>query len=64
MKRADVSIDGAPWHTVVPEDGIADSPRETYVLDLLYEAKRSTQSPCAVLTVSGNVGSARITVRR
>lgn len=28
------SVDGAPWHTVVPADGVADSARETIAIDL------------------------------
>ncbi|MDX6384229.1 MAG: hypothetical protein QOK48_1802, partial [Blastocatellia bacterium] len=34
IKRADVSVDGGAWHEVFPDDGIADSQRERYSLDL------------------------------
>src|SRR5205085_10632745 len=30
IRRADVSVDSGEWRAVFPEDGIADSPRETY----------------------------------
>src|SRR6185295_5641203 len=37
IKRADVSIDGGAWREVFPDDGIADSQRERFSLDLLVE---------------------------
>src|SRR5947209_7498131 len=64
IRRADVSVDGGDWHSVFPEDGIADSPHETYALDLpLASAGEHTISLRAV-DGSGNVSSARVVVRR
>jgi sugar lactone lactonase YvrE len=64
IRRADVSVDGGEWRAVFPEDGIADSPREAYALELpLANAGEHTISLRAI-DGSGNVSSARIVVRR
>ena len=64
LKRADVSIDGGPWRAVSPEDGIADSSRESYTLDLEISTPGEHTVSLRAFDSSGNVGSARITVRR
>jgi hypothetical protein len=64
LNRADVSIDGGPWRAVSPEDGIADSPRESYALDLQVAGAGEHIISLRAFDSSGNVGSARVTVRR
>ncbi|HEY0321960.1 MAG TPA: hypothetical protein VGC66_13455 [Pyrinomonadaceae bacterium] len=64
LKRADVSIDGGPWRAVSPDDGIADSPRESYTLDLQITGAGEHTISLRAFDSSGNVGSARVTVRR
>ncbi|HEV7843134.1 MAG TPA: hypothetical protein VGO69_05520, partial [Pyrinomonadaceae bacterium] len=64
LKRADVSIDGGPWRAVSPEDGIADSPRESYTLDLQITGAGEHTISLRAFDSSGNVGSARVTVRK
>jgi hypothetical protein len=65
VRRADVSIDGETWRAIFPEDGIADSPRETYVIDVpLPDAARERTITLRAFDTSGNVGSARFVVRR
>lgn len=64
IKRAEVSVDGAPWLQSFPEDGIADSPRERYVLDLPINGAGEHTISLRAFDTSGNVGSARIVVRR
>jgi hypothetical protein len=64
VKRADVSIDGAPWHAIFPDDGIADSPREHYTLDTTITGAGEHTISLRAFDASGNVGSARVTVRR
>jgi sugar lactone lactonase YvrE len=64
IRRADVSLDSGEWRAIFPEDGIADSPHETYAIDLpLLGAGEHTISLRAI-DGSGNVGSARVVVRR
>jgi hypothetical protein len=64
LKRADVSIDGGPWRAVSPDDGIADSAREGYTLDLQIAGTGEHTISLRAFDSSGNVGSARLTVRK
>ena len=63
IKRAEVSVDGGPWHGVFPDDGIADSSRERYLLDLPVTGPGEHSISLRAFDSSGNVGSASITVR-
>lgn len=63
VKRADVSVDGATWRSVFPDDGIADSPRERYTLDLPIPGAGEHTISLRVYDLNGNVGSIRIAVR-
>ncbi|HYP00151.1 MAG TPA: hypothetical protein VER76_08175, partial [Pyrinomonadaceae bacterium] len=64
VRRADVSVDGGAWRAVFPEDGIADSPREVFALDLPLAGAGEHTVSLRSFDASGNVGSARIMVRR
>ncbi|HVF48822.1 MAG TPA: hypothetical protein VNA19_01970 [Pyrinomonadaceae bacterium] len=64
IRRADVSLDGAEWQAVFPEDGIADSPRETYTLDLPLAGAGEHTLTLRAFDANGNVSSTRIVVRR
>jgi hypothetical protein len=64
VRRADVSVDGGAWRAVFPEDGIADSPRETFALDLPLNGAGEHTISLRGFDASGNVGSARALVRR
>jgi hypothetical protein len=64
VKRADVSVDGTAWRSTYPDDGIADSPRERYSLDLPLTGAGEHTLSLRAFDMSGNAGSIRITVRR
>jgi hypothetical protein len=64
IRRADVSVDSGEWRTVFPEDGIADSPREVYALELPLEGAGEHTISLRAIDGSGNVSSARVVVRR
>lgn len=64
IKRADVSIDGSAWRAVFPDDGIADSPRERYTLELPVTGAGEHTISLRAFDASGNVGSLRVTARR
>jgi hypothetical protein len=64
VRRADVSVDSGEWRAVFPEDGIADSPRESYALDLPVAGAGEHTISLRAFDGSGNVGSARVVVRR
>ena len=64
LKRAEVSVDGGAWHGVFPDDGIADSSRERYSLDLAVAGPGEHAIALRAFDSSGNVGSTSITIRR
>lgn len=64
IKRADVSVDGGAWHEVFPDDGIADSPRERYSLDLLVSGMGEHTISVRAFDNSNNVGNVSVTIRR
>jgi hypothetical protein len=64
IKRADVSIDGGAWHEVFPDDGIADSQRERYSLDLAVAGAGEHTISMRAFDNSNNVGNVSVTVRR
>lgn len=64
IKRSDLSVDGALWRAVFPEDGIADSPRERYTLDLPVTGAGEHVISLRAFDASGNVGTTRVIVRR
>ena len=64
IKRADVSIDGATWLPLFPEDGIADSRRERYSVDLTALTPGEHTISLRAFDGSGNVGTLSVNVRR
>jgi hypothetical protein len=64
IKRADVSVDGGTWREVFPDDGIADSPRERFSVDLAIEGPGEHTISLRAYDNSNNVGTISVTVRR
>ncbi len=64
IRKADLSVDGGPWTPVFPDDGIADSGRERYSLDLPITAPGEHTTSLRVFDSSGNVGTLSISARR
>jgi hypothetical protein len=64
IKRADVSIDGGPWREVFPDDGIADSRRERFSLDLPLAGSGEHTISLRAYDNSNNVGSVSVMVRK
>ncbi|MGH9966339.1 MAG: hypothetical protein ACREBG_00680 [Pyrinomonadaceae bacterium] len=64
IKKADASIDGAPWSPIFPDDGIADSGHERYSLDFGALAAGEHTISLRAFDLSGNVGTLSISVRR
>jgi hypothetical protein len=64
IKRADVSVDGGTWREVFPDDGIADSPRERFSVDLLIDGPGEHTISLRAYDNSNNVGTISATVRR
>jgi hypothetical protein len=63
IRRADVSMDGAEWQAVFPEDGIADSTREAYALNLPLAGTGEHTVTLRAFDASSNVNSMRVVVR-
>jgi WD40 repeat protein len=64
IKRADVSVDGGAWHEVFPDDGIADSQRERYSLDLPVPGAGEHTISVRAFDNSNNVGNVSVTIRK
>ena len=64
VRRADVSLNSGGWLAVFPEDGIADSPRESFLVELPLPGAGEHIISLRAFDAGGNVGSARIVVRR
>jgi hypothetical protein len=64
VKRADVSVDGGAWRAVFPDDGIADSARETFTFELSLAGAGEHTVALRGFDSSGNMGNARVIVRK
>lgn len=64
VRRADFSVDGGEWLAIFPDDGIADSPRERYTIDVPLSGSGEHTISLRAFDGSGNIGSVRIVVRR
>jgi hypothetical protein len=64
IQRAELSINGKDWQTVFSDDGISDSPRERYTLELNFTETGEHTISLRSFDANGNVGSIRVNVRR
>jgi hypothetical protein len=64
IKHADMSVDGAEWRAIFPDDGIADSPRERYTVEAALTGAGEHTISLRAFDTNGNVGTARVSVRR
>ncbi len=64
IKKADFSLDGAPWTPLFPDDGIADSGHERYSIELPALTSGEHTVSLRAFDGSGNVGTLSVTLRR
>jgi hypothetical protein len=64
LQKAEYSINGGPWKTVYADDGISDSPRERYTLTVPIPSPGEYSVALRVFDANGNVGNARVLVRK
>lgn len=64
LTRAEFSVNGGDWQTVYADDGISDSPDERYTVEIPAKAPGEYAVTLRVFDVNGNVGNARVVVRR
>src|SRR5262249_22647730 len=63
IRRAEYQVDGGPWKTVFPVDGIADSKREEFRVALVLADKKPHVVALRAFDANANVGSAQATVK-
>ncbi len=64
LNKAEYSINGGEWQTVYADDGISDSPRERYSLEIPVKTAGEYSVALRVFDANGNIGNARILVRK
>jgi hypothetical protein len=64
LTKAEYSLNSGEWQTVYADDGISDSPNETYTIKLPAPAGVEQIVTIRVFDVNGNGGNARAVVRR
>ena len=64
LQKAEYSVNGGDWQNVYADDGISDSPRERYSLEIPLKSSGEYVITLRVFDVNGNVGSARALIRR
>ena len=63
IRRAEYQVDGGPWKTVFPVDGIADSKREEFRVALVLADKKPHVVALRAFDANANVGSAQATIK-
>jgi hypothetical protein len=64
IKRADISVDGSAWREIFPDDGIADSSKERYTVDLSVVGAGEHTISLRAFDNSNNLGNISVTIRR
>ncbi|MCD9185203.1 MAG: hypothetical protein LUM44_02130 [Pyrinomonadaceae bacterium] len=64
INRAEYSINGGEWQTVYADDGISDSGKERYTVELTLKNPGEYSVTLRVFDANGNAGNARVTVRK
>lgn len=64
LVRAEYSVNGGEWREVYAEDGISDSPRERYTVEVPVRNAGEYTITLRVFDANGNVSSARVLARR
>jgi WD40 repeat protein len=60
LTRAEYSVNGGDWQEVFADDGISDSSKERYTIEIPLRAAGEYTITLRVFDVNGNVGSARV----
>ncbi len=62
ITRAEISLDGGRWQQIFPDDGMADSPRETFTVRLEATSPGEHTITLRAFDQQGNAGSQKVTV--
>jgi len=64
LTRAEYSVNGGEWKPVYADDGISDSPRERYTIEIPVTSSGEFVVTIRVYDVNGNAGNARVVVKK
>ena len=64
LNKAEYSVNGGDWQEVYADDGISDSARERYSLEIPLKNAGEYSVSLRVFDANGNAGSARVLVRK
>jgi hypothetical protein len=64
IRRAEYSVNGGEWQLVYADDGISDSPRERFTVEIPVKTAGEYTVSLRAIDDNGNAGSTRIAVRR
>lgn len=64
LVRAEYSVNGGDWRAVYADDGISDGPDEKYSFDVSLPSAGEYSVTLRVFDAAGNVGNARVLVKR
>lgn len=64
LVRAEYSVDGGEWTTIYADDGISDSPKERYTVDIPLKAAGEYAVTIRVYDAGGNSGNARAVLKK
>jgi hypothetical protein len=64
IKRAEFSVDGSEWQAVYADDGISDSQKERFTVEVSLPKVGEYSVTLRVFDVNGNVGNARTVIRK
>ena len=62
LNKAEYSVNGGDWREVYADDGISDSPRERYSLEIPVKSAGEYSVSLRVFDANGNAGSARVLI--
>lgn len=64
LNKAEYSINGGEWQTVYSDDGISDSPRERYTIEIPVKTAGEYSIALRVFDANGNIGNARVLLKK
>ena len=64
LQKAEYSVNGGDWQNVYSDDRISDASRERYTLEIPLKTAGEYTISLRVFDVNGNVGNARVSVRK
>ncbi len=64
LKKAEFSVNGSDWSEVYADDGISDSLKERFTLEIFLKEAGENTITLRVFDANGNASSGRVVVRR